>query len=338
MLRQVRGANMRRREFIKFSAAAAGSYALSADRLRAQPGYPERPIRLVIPFPPGGVYDALGRPFAERLKPLLGTIIVENMGGAGGSLGAAAVARARADGYTILLGGSGALVVAPIAATSKPYDPIRDLDPIYHLASVGTCFAVTPSLPVQSLRDLVAYAKTNPGRLSYATSGAGSWNHLTGEMFKLQAGLPDVIHVPYRGAGPALTDVVSGQVPLALVNVTGSVLQFHRSGKLRVIAVTTSKRLVSGPEIPTVGEAGFPGIVSLVFAGLFAPKGTPTSIIDRLAQAGRAAVAQPELQKLFIESGFEANLESGPDDMRKLLADEISRWAPIIKSAGLKLD
>jgi len=329
---------MKRREFIKLGAAAASACAVSSHALRAQPGYPERPIRLVIPFPPGGVYDALGRPFAERLKPLLGTIIIENVGGAGGSLGAAAVARSRPDGYTILLGGSGALVVAPVAASSKPYDPVRDLDPIYHLASVGTCFAATPSLPVQSLSDLVAYAKANPGRLSYATSGAGSWNHLTGELFKLQAGLPDVVHVPYRGAGPALTDVVSGQVPLALVNVTGSVLQFHRSGKLRVIAVTTNKRVVSAPEIPTVVEAGFPGIVSLVFAGLFASKGTPQPIIDRLAQAARDAVAQSELQKLFIESGFETNLESNPDDMRKLLADEITRWTPIIKSAGMKLD
>jgi tripartite-type tricarboxylate transporter receptor subunit TctC len=329
---------VRRRSFITLLGGAVGSGVLAPQELNAQSSYPERPIRLVVPFPPGGVYDSLGRPFADRIKPFLGTVIIENIGGAGGSLGAAAVARARPDGYTILLGGSGALVVAPVAATSKPYDPLRDFDPIYHLASVGICFAVSPSLPVQRLKELVAYAKANPGKLSYATSGAGSWNHLTGEMFKVQAGLPDVVHVPYRGAGPALTDLISGQVPLALINVTGSVLEFHRSGKIRVIAVTSPSRLVSAPDIPTVVEAGFPGIVSVIFAGLFAPKGTPAPIIERFAQATHAALAQDELQKLFITSGFEPNLDSSPEKLRSHLAEETRRWTPIIKASGLKLD
>lgn len=322
-----------RRDVLGSGAASAAACVL-ASTARAQ-SYPDHPVKLVIPFPPGGVYDAIGRPFAERLRPLLGAIVIENIGGAGGALAAASVARARPDGYTLLLGGSGALIVAPVASTSKAFDPVRDFEPIYHVASVGICIAVSPSLPVTSLSELVAYGKANPGRLSYATSGVGSWNHLTGEMFKLQAGLPDMVHVPYRGAGPALTDLIAGQVPVAFINVTGSVLAFHQTAKLRVIAVTTPKRLSGVPEIPTVTEAGFPGIVSQIFAGLFAPKGTPAPIIQRVAETTHAALAREELQKLFVASGFEANLESGPENMRQHLADEITRWTPIIKASGL---
>lgn len=315
--------------------AAGGAAAVLAPWTARAQSYPDHPIKLVIPFPPGGVYDGLGRPFAERLRPLLGTIVIENIGGAGGALAAASVARARADGYTLLLGGSGALVVAPVASTAKTFDPVKDFEPIYHVASVGICIAVTPSLPVANLSELVAYGKANPGKLSYATSGVGSWNHLTGEMFKLQAGLPDMVHVPYRGAGPALTDLIAGQVPVAFINVTGSVLEFHRTSKLRAIVVTTPKRLSGAPEIPTVTEAGFPGIVSQIFAGLFAPKGTPVPIIRRVAETTRAALAEEELQKLFVASGFEANLDSSPENMRRHLADEITRWTPVIKASGL---
>jgi tripartite-type tricarboxylate transporter receptor subunit TctC len=223
----------------------------------------------------------------------------------------------------------------PVASTAKTSDPVKDFEPIYHVASVGICIAVTPSLPVANLSELVAYGKANPGKLSYATSGVGSWNHLTGEMFKLQAGLPDMVHVPYRGAGPALTDLIAGQVPVAFINVTGSVLEFHRTSKLRAIVVTTPKRLSGAPEIPTVTEAGFPGIVSQIFAGLFAPKGTPVPIIRRVAETTRAALAEEELQKLFVASGFEANLDSSPENMRQHLADEITRWTPVIKASGL---
>jgi tripartite-type tricarboxylate transporter receptor subunit TctC len=322
-----------RRNLLNLGAASTAACVL-APAARAQ-SYPDHPVKLVIPFPPGGVYDALGRPFAERLRPLLGTIVIENIGGAGGALAAASVARAQPDGYTLLLGGSGALIVAPVASTTKAFDPVKDFEPIYHVASVGICIAVAPALPVANLSELVAYGKANPGKLSYATSGVGSWNHLTGEMFKLQAGLPDMVHVPYRGAGPALTDLIAGQVPVAFINVTGSVLEFHRAGRLRAIAVTTPKRLAIAPEIPTVTEAGFPGIVSQIFAGLFAPKGTPAPVIRRVAETTRAALAQDDLQKLFAASGFEANLESSPENMRRHLADEITRWTPIIKATGL---
>jgi tripartite-type tricarboxylate transporter receptor subunit TctC len=322
-----------RRNILKLGATSTAACVL-APAVHAQ-SYPDHPVKLVIPFPPGGVYDAIGRPFAERLRPLLGTIVIENIGGAGGALAAASVARARPDGYTLLLGGSGALIVAPVASTSKAFDPVQDFEPIYHVASVGICIAVSPSLPVTSLSELVAFGRTDPDKLSYATSGVGSWNHLTGEMFKLQAGLPGMVHVPYRGAGPALTDLIAGQVPIAFINVTGSVQAFHRAGKLRVIAVTTPKRLSGLPEIPTVTESGFPGIVSQIFAGLFAPKGTPTPIIRRIAETTRAALALEELQKLFADSGFEANLDSSPDNMRQHLADEITRWTPIIKASGL---
>src|SRR6266849_4625576 len=202
-----------RRRFLHLAAGAAALPAVS--RIARAQAYPTRPIRLVIPFPPGGAFDAVGRPWAEKMKPLLGTVVVENIGGGGASIGAAAVARARPDGYTLLLG----------------------------------------------------------GKLSYGHAGVGSIQHLTGELFKSLAGTPEIVHVPYRGTGPLITDLVGGQVPMGTPGVTGQVIEFHRSGKMRVLAVTSPTRLVAAPELPTATEAGLPGMISQQLIGLFAPTG-----------------------------------------------------------------
>ena len=299
--------------------------------------YPERPIRLVIPYPPGGVYDATGRPWAEKAKTILGAIVIENIGGAGSSLGTAAVVRAQPDGYSILLAGTSGLVINPVAATKPPYDPVRDLEPIAILGLNPTVIEVHPSQPIRSVAELVAYAKANPGKLSYGSSGVGTVNHLAGELLKSQARI-DIAHVPYRGAGPAMTDLVSGHIPMLLQSVTAQVVELHRAGKLRALAVTGTARLAAAPDVPTVIEAGMPDLVSQQFIGLFAPRGTPAAIIEQVAAATRRVMADDELQRTFATSGFQPSVESGPEHARRLLAEEIARWTPVIRAIGLKLD
>ena len=328
---------MRRRDVLALGAAALSAHAFGLHSAFGQPKYPDRPIRLVIPFPPGGLYDSTGRPWAESAKPHLGTIVVENMGGAGSSLGTAAVARAQPDGYTILLGGTPGFVVNPIASTRLPYDPIKDFEPIAILGYNPTLIDVHPALPIRTLKELAGYAKANPGKLSYGSSGVGSMNHLVGERFKSETGT-DIPHIPYRGAGPALTDLISGHIPMLVQSVSGSAFELHKTGKIRILAVTNATRLAAAPDIPTVAETGFPGLTSQNFIGLFAPKGTPKAIVERIAEASRKALADKELQRLFHASGFTPDFDSTTEKARRLLVDEIAEWTPIIRAIGLKLD
>ena len=299
--------------------------------------YPSRPIRLVIPFPPGGVYDATGRPWADKVKSHLGTIVVENIGGAGSSLGTAAVARSKPDGYTILLGGSGGLVINPLASTHSTYDPAKDFEAIVLLGANPTLINIHPSQPIRTLKELIDDAGAHPGKFSYGTSGVGTMNHLIGELFKSLT-RTQITHVPYRGAGPALSDLISGHIPMLVQSVTGQAIEMHNAGKIRILAVTSPKRLSSAPEVPTVEEAGLPGLVSANFIGLFAPKETPKPIIDQIAQATRAALADNELQRMYTAAGFDPDLESTPEKTRHLLDKEIARWTPVIKALGFKLD
>src|SRR5881396_1170364 len=274
-----------RRRFLHLAAGAAVLPAMS--RIARAQAYPARPIRLVIPFPPGGAFDAVGRPWADRMKPLVGTVVIENIGGGGSSLGAAAVARAKPDGYTILLGGTQTHVNEALLKSRPLYDAVKDLDPIAGIAANALCIAVHPSVPAQNLKELIAYAKANPGKLSYGHSGVGSIQHLAGELFKSLAGTPDIVQVPYRGTGPAIADLVSGQVPMGIVGVTGPLLEFHRSGKTHILAVTNPTRLGVAPELATAAESGLPGLTVTGTIGLLAPAGTPSGIIERIAQATR---------------------------------------------------
>jgi tripartite-type tricarboxylate transporter receptor subunit TctC len=325
-----------RRQFLKSALASAWAGALFSTHARAQ-SYPDRPIRLIVPFAPGGVYDAVGRPWADKAKSALGTVVVENVGGAGGSLGAAQAARATPDGYTILLGGSGPLVINPVATTHPPYDPIKDFEPISTLVATGLAFVVNPKMPIHSLKELITYAKANPGKLSYGSAGAGTMNHLTGELFKSLAGV-DIIHVPYKGAGPALTDLIAGQIPLATPNVTGQVLELARSGQLRILAVTSPHRIAGATNIPTAVEAGLPGMVSQNFVGLYAPAGTDKAIVEKLSSASAAVMANADLKRILVAAGMESIPANTPAQARQYLADEISRWTPVIQSIGLRLD
>jgi tripartite-type tricarboxylate transporter receptor subunit TctC len=317
----------------------AGAALLPADvrGVRAQT-YPERPIRLVIPFPPGGVFDFIGRPLADRLKTTLGAMYIENVGGGGGTLGAAAVAHARADGYTFLLGGTTQYVTEALLKRQPLYDPLKDLDSVANAAITTFAITVHPSVPAQNLKEFIDYAKANPGKLSYGSSGAGTLNHLTGEALKLAAGLPDLTHVPYRGAGPAISDLMGGQILVNIPAMSGQVLAFHRAGKLRILAVVSPHRLPGTPELPTAVEQGFPSVVATQLIGLLAPAGTPPTIIGSTAQAVRAAVGDTAFQQLLREAGVEPDADSTPATFSAALAGDIAHWRPVIDAMGLKID
>jgi tripartite-type tricarboxylate transporter receptor subunit TctC len=327
---------MRRRDLLALGLAGVAARAAMPPAF-AQARYPVRPIRLVIPFPPGGGFDAVGRPWAERIKPLLGTIVVENQGGGGSSLGAAAVAHARPDGYTILLGGSSTHVTEAILKEHPLYNPMKDLDPIANIAIAAFALAVHPSIPAKTLQEFIAYDKAHRGELSYGHAGVGSLNHLTGELFKSLAGLPDLVQVPYRGSGPATADALAGHVAMVTPAVTGQLIEFHRAGMLRILAVTSPARLAAAPDLPTAAET-LPGMVSLQSIGLFAPAGTSKAIIDQIARANHAALAQADYQRMLVESGFEADVDSSPEKLRRLIEGEIEKWTPIVAALGIKID
>jgi len=325
-----------RRRFLHLAASVCALPALSLTA-RAQ-NYPARPIRLVVPFPPGGAYDTIGRPWAEQMKSRLGTIIIENIGGGGGSLGAAQASRARADGYTLLLGGATTHITEALLKNRPQFDPLKELEPISGIAITAFALAVHPSLPVNDLGELIAYAKANPGKLSYGSAGTGSLNHLTAEAFKLRVGLPDLIHVPYRGAGPAIADILAGQIPMIVPAMTNLVLELHRAGKLRILAVTHGTRLAAAPELPTAVEQGLTDLVAPNFVGVFAPAGTPKPIIDQIAKANLALLADEDYRQLLISGTFEPHGGLSPDAYRRYVESELARWSPIVATMGLKID
>jgi len=323
---------MRRRDVLALGIAALSGQAF------AQSTYPDRAIRLIVPFPPGGAFDTVGRPWADRIKPYLGSVVVENIGGGGGSVGAAQASRSRPDGYTILLGGATTHVTEALLKNRPQYDPLKDLDPISGVAITAFAIAVHPSLPVHSLKELIDYAKANPGKLSFGTAGTGSLNHLSAELFKLRTGLHDLVHVPYRGAGPALVDILAGQIPMIVPAMTNHVLALHQSGKLRVLAVTHGTRLAAAPDLPTAVEQGLTDLVTPNFIGLYAPAGTPKPIIEQIAQANLKLLAEPSYRELLISGTFEPQPDLDPDNYRRYVESEVARWTPIVKTIGLKID
>jgi tripartite-type tricarboxylate transporter receptor subunit TctC len=325
-----------RRRFLQLVSCAVALAAPS--RMARAQSYPARPIRLVVPFPPGGAFDAVGRPLADRLKLLLGTLVIENIGGGGSSLGAAAVARARPDGYSILLGGTQTHVNEALLKSRPLYDPVKDLDPIAGVAANVLCIAVHPTVPARTLKELIAHAKANPGTLSYGHSGVGSIQHLTGELFKSLTGTPELAQVPYRGTGPVITDLIGGQIPVGIPGVTRQVIELHQSDKIRVLAVTGPTRLTAAPELPTAAELGFAGLTVTGSIGLLAPAGTPIGIIEQIAQATRTAVAEPAFRQLLINAGIEPTLDSNPEKFRQSLAADVALWTPVVKELGLKID
>lgn len=322
---------MKRREALKTGLA----FVLTPCTVFAESKYPDRPVKLVIPFTPGGLSDAVSRLWVDRMKALLGTVFIENQGGAGGLLGAAAVARAPPDGYTLLLGSTASQVVSPIAASVPPYDALRDFAPISILSIAAVGVFVNPSVPVRSLKELIDYARVNPGKLSYGSGGVGATSHLTGELFKSLT-RTDIVHVPYKNIAQMFSEVISGHIPMTMGNVTGQALEFHRTGKVRILAVTTATRVLAAPNIPTAAESGLPDLTSHNFSGVFAPAGTPAAIIGQISDATGQAMADEEFQRKLIAAGLDPYPDSSPEAARQLLEDEIARWTPVIKAIGLK--
>lgn len=326
---------MKQRTLLAIALACVAASALAPLEVYAQSQYPSRPIRVVVPFSPGGVVDTIARLWAQQVGPMLGTVIVDNRGGAGGTIGSGEVARSQADGYTLLIGNSSTQIINPAVMKRPPYDPAKDFVTIDLIAISATSIIVHPSLPVRNLKQLIAYAKANPGKLSYGSAGAGTLTNLAGEMFKQRAGGLDIVHVAYRGAGPAITDLVSGYIPMMTPNITGRLLALHRSGRVRILSVNAPKPLQAAPDIPVTVKV-LPRMIAQLFTGVFAPDGTPKAVVARVSEVTRKALADKGFQQKLIASGFEPVLDSSPEKAQRFVDDERQELMPLIKATGFK--
>lgn len=317
---------------------AAGLGTLAAPALvRADARYPDRTIRLVIPFAPAGPTDIIGRMAAEKLTPLLGqTVIVDNKAGAAGSIGAMEVVHARPDGYTFLFATSSTHAINPTAFAKPPYDPIKDFTPISSICVNPLVLVVHPSMP-DSVSGLVELMKKNPGKYSYASSGIGSILHLAGEYFKREVGGMDVLHVPYKGSAPAIQDLLAGNVAW-MFETFSTTLQQHRSGKLRILAFAHSRRATIAPEIPTMSEAGVKGYEAYTFNLILGPAGTPKNVVDAVDQASRKLIKDPAAIKFLEDIAAVPASDTSPERTAKFIKDELTKWAPVIHAAGVKIE
>ena len=325
---------MNRRDLLQ-SGAAGLAAALVPRGVMAQAGYPDRPIRLIVPRPAGGVVDVIAREWAGKVTKPLGAVYIENMGGGGGVIGAAAAARAPADGYTLLFGTNSELVISPLLGQAQ-YDPVASFEPIAILCDSPAAIVAHPSVPVSNLGELVAYTKQNKDRMNYGSAGAGTISNLAGELFKRLADVPEIVHIPYKGGGPALVDAISGQVPISTPMMSEQLWEFHKQGKLKVLAVASERRLSSMPDIPTGGEQGYPDLVARLFFGLFAPATTPKPIIAKVEQATQVAMQDPALKQNFQASGYETLATADSAAAADYIAKEIVRWRPILAQLNSK--
>ena len=298
--------------------------------------YPAKSVRLVIPFAPGGSNDILGRLIAARLGETLGQQVVpDNRPGAGGSIGAELAAKAAPDGYTLVIGHIGTLAVNPTLYRKLGYNPVTDFQPISLIAKVPNIMVVHPSLPVKSVKELIALAKAKPGALVYGSGGSGGAGHLATEYFKLMAKI-ELVHVPYKGTGPALIDLLAGQTQLVFAGVPGIVTHV-RSGKLRPLGVSTASRLAVFPELPTIAEAGVPGYEATQWYGILAPAGTPRLVVDKLNREIVTGLKSKQLHERLTADGSEP-FSSTPEEFGAFIKTEIARWAPVIKMAGIRAE
>jgi len=314
---------------------ALAGLAISFSQASAQ-DWPSKPIRFVVPFATGGATDVLTRLLCEQLTAELKVpCVVDNKGGAGGNLGGAAVASAAPDGYTFLVSAPGVLAYNKILYREMPFDPDKDLDPICLYAFQPNVLVVNPSLPVKSVTELIAYAKANPRKLNYASGGVGSTSHVAGELFKTMAGL-EWQHVPYRGTGPSLVDLLAGQVQLTIDNLP-AILPQIRSGGVRALAISTAERWPALPDLPTIAEAGLPGYAAISWQMVAAPTGTPRPIIDRMAAAITKASADPAFKAKVAETGA-ATAGGTVDEARAFVKEEAVKWREVVIRSGAKAD
>ncbi|HOV18723.1 Bug family tripartite tricarboxylate transporter substrate binding protein [Ottowia sp.] len=310
---------------------------VAAAPVLAQEKFPDRPISFVVPFPPGGPTDAMARLLATELTRELGqSVVVDNRAGAGGNIGADSVARAKPDGYTILFGTSGPLAINHSLYKGLKYDPRTSFEPVIYVGYLPNVLVVRPSLGVDSVQALIAKDKADPGKLNYASSGNGASSHLAGVMFNEMAGTK-LIHVPYKGTGPALNDLLAGQVDMTFTDIL-TAMPYIQSGKVKALGVATAKRSSAMPDIPTIAQQGLPGYDVSVFFGVVAPKGTPADRVKLLNQAFVQALASDKVRQSFAKQGLEAAPEHSPAYLGQFIKKEVDAWAKVVKQSGVQLD
>jgi tripartite-type tricarboxylate transporter receptor subunit TctC len=327
---------MQRRDFITAGALAACGASLAGGAW-AQSGYPARPVRMVVPFPPGGPTDVMGRTAAKAMGERLGQqFVVENKAGAGGNIGTDFVAKAAPDGYTIGLAAISSLAIAPHLYASLPFNVEKDLLPISLVGTTPCALVIHPGAPFSDLAGMVAHAKANPGRLSYATSGIGTSNHLAAELLQSVAGIA-LTNVPYKGSSQIVPDLLAGTVPMSMESSLATTLQHVRAGKLKAIAVTSPQRAKALPDVPTVAESGYPGFEVETWFGLVAPAGTPPAVVAELHDAWEAGARTPQAQAAF--DNISGNLRvNTPQQFADFIRAENRRWGGLIRQLGLKAD
>jgi tripartite-type tricarboxylate transporter receptor subunit TctC len=319
--------------------ARTGSVALALTLAAALPAladYPDRAIKLIVPYPPGGTTDLLARAIAPRLAERLHqSVVIDNRAGAGGVIGSQLVAKSPADGYTLLFGTIASHGILPVLQKPAPYDALKDFAPITLVASTPNVLIASNAAPIHNVRELLALAKAKPGTVNFGSTSLGGSPHMSGELLKTMAQI-DIVHVPYKGGGPMLIDLMGGQVQIAFDNLPSSINHI-RAGKIRALAVTTAKRWPGAPEIPTLAEAGVPGYESSAWFGLLAPAGTPQPIVDMLQRHVAAILAVPEVEKLFLEQGAQPSGNT-PAEFGKLIEAELQKWTKVVAATGVKLE
>jgi len=298
--------------------------------------FPSKPIRLICPFPPAGAVDIASRATAHELQRLLGQpVTVENRPGAGGNLGGEQAAKSAPDGYTLFMNTSGIHAINPNLYSKMGFDPVKDLAPVVPLVALNNVLVTNPGFKVTSVKDLITQAKAQPGKITYASSGSGTSIHMSGELFKYMTGV-DMLHIPYKGSAPAVTDLMGGQVNIMFDNIPSS-LPHIKSGKLHAIATTGAKRDPALPDLPTIAESGVPGYEAGVWFGLSVPAGTPKEIIAKLNAEGVRATQSPEFVKRMRDLGY-LIIPGSPEQMGEMLKAEVARWTPVVKASGAKAD
>ena len=327
---------MNRRDAVR---TLATLLAFGAWNVKAQPAYPAKPIRLVVPYPPGGPLDTAARALAERVKDTLGTVVVDNRPGAGGNLGVDQVAKSAPDGYSLVIGAVATHAINPWLFSQLPYDPVKDFAPITLIAHVPNVLVMTSEradqLGVRSARDLIDYARRHPARLNYASGGNGSAGHLAGELLKSQARI-SAVHIPYAGAAPAQLGLLAGQTDFMFDNLASAIAQI-KAGKLRALAVTTAQRASAMPDVPTMADAGLTGFDVSTWFGVFAPAGTPKDIVTRLNAAFTAALRSPEMRERLSRMAAEP-APGTPEQFADLVRDELAKYQKVVKSSGARVD
>src|SRR5438105_3011019 len=317
-------------------ATLACAFACTQPLAQSTPAaYPSKPIKLILPFPPGGGTDILGRVLAERLTANLGQpVVIENRGGAGGNVGAEAAAKSAPDGYTLVLVAP-SLAISPSLYAKLNYDPVRDLAPVSLVGAVPNVLVTNPSVPAQNLAEFIALAKAKPGGMNFGSGGNGTSNHLAGELFNVQAGVK-LVHVPYKGVNLAMNDVLSGQIQLVVIGIPAA-LPFIQAGRLRALAVIARERSAALPDVPTAAEAGLPNYDVTTWYGVLAPAGTPRPIIDRLNAELVRIMHAPDLQERFAATGTEPRT-STPEEFGEYIRKEMAKWGKVVREAGLHAD